>query len=79
MITSTLRVTALPGDRVLCERIYGEFSEMLDLRLTLAQASRLFNLEERRCLRVLNALVAQGALWNNGREFLARNVGRRSA
>ena len=84
MITSTLRVTgadptALRADRALCERVHGEYSEMPGLRLTLAQAARLFNLEVTRCSQVLDALVAQGALWTNGREFLASNVGRRSA
>jgi hypothetical protein len=80
MITSTLRVTGGdPTALALCERIHGEYSEMPGLRLTLAQAARLFNLEVTRCSQVLNALVAQGALWTNGREFLASNVGRRSA
>lgn len=83
MITPTLRLTgadptAFRGDRALCERVYGEFSEMPGLRLTLAQAARLFNLEVTRCSQVLNALVAQGALWTNGHEFLAINVGRPS-
>jgi hypothetical protein len=65
-----------PADRVLCERVRGEYEEMPGLRLTLAQASRLFNLEQGCCTRVLGALVRDGALRTNGRQFLARNVGR---
>ena len=66
-------------DRALCERVRGEYLEMPGLRLTLAQASRLFNLEVTHCSQVLDALVRNGALWTNGREFLGINVGRRYA
>lgn len=69
----------LQADRALCERVRGEYEEMPELRLTLEQASRLFNIEVSRCSQVLDTLVAQGALWTNGREFLGHNVGRRSA
>ena len=62
-------------DQALCERVRGEYLEMPGLRLTLPQASRLFNLEATHCSQVLHALVRNGALWTNGREFLARNVG----
>lgn len=81
---TTLRVTvadsagALRDDRALCERVRGEYSEMPGLRLTLAQASRLFHMEMTHCSQVLDTLVTQGALWTNGCEFRARNVGRRS-
>lgn len=81
MITPTLRTTVAGKGRVdpaLCERVRGEYSEMPGLRLTLGQASRLFNMEETYCSLVLNTLVTQGALWTNGREFLGSNVGRRS-
>ena len=59
----------------LCERVRGEYREMPGLRLTLAQASRLFNMEATHCSAVLQALVRRGVLWTNGREFLAYNVG----
>jgi hypothetical protein len=52
---------------------------MPGLRLTVAQAARLFDLELSHCAQVLNALVVDGALWTNGREFLGSNVGRRFA
>ena len=50
---------------------------MPGLRLTAAQAARLFNLEPAHCTKVLEALVTDGALWTNGREYFDVNVGRR--
>jgi len=64
-------------DRGLHARIRAEYLEMPGMRLTLPQAARLFNLELTHCARVLDALVTEGALWTNGREFLGSNVGRR--
>ena len=72
-------VRVLQADRALCERVRGEYNEMPGLRLTLAQASRLFSMEMTHCSQVLETLVTQGVLWTNGREFLAKNVGRPSA
>jgi hypothetical protein len=66
-------------DRLLCERVRGEYREMPGLRLTLAQAARLFNLEVTRCADVLDALVRDGVLWTNGQQFVGSNVGRRCA
>ena len=60
-------------------RIRAEYHEMPGMRLTTAQASRLFNLEPASCALVLDALVTDGVLWTNGREFLGSNVGRRCA
>ena len=60
-------------------RVRAEFYEMPGLRLTVAQAARLFDLELTHCAQVLNALVVDGTLWTNGREFLGANAGRRSA
>lgn len=60
-------------------RIRAEFREMPGMRLTVSQAARLFNLEPARCARVLDALVSEGALWSNGREFMRPNSGRRGA
>lgn len=59
-------------------RIRAEYQEMPGMKLTTAQAARLFNLEPLSCARVLDALVTDGILWSNGREFLGRNAGRRS-
>ena len=66
-------------DRALCTRIRAEYLEMPGMRLTVRQAARLFNLELAHCAQVLEALVTDGALWTNGREFLGSNVGRRCA
>ena len=46
----------------LVERLTGEFHEMPCLRLTLAQAQRLFGLRADVCQRVLSSLVADGTL-----------------
>ena len=59
------------ADTAVRERVRGEYQEMPGLRLTIAQASRLFGLDLARCTLVLDALVEEGALWTNGREFLA--------
>jgi hypothetical protein len=66
-------------DERLHQRIRAEYNEMPGLRLTLAQAARLFNLERQHCEDVLTTLVSSGALWTNGQEFLIRNAGRRAA
>jgi DNA-binding IclR family transcriptional regulator len=66
-------------DRTIGARICAEYHEMPGLRLTVSQAARLFNLELAECARLLNALVENGLLWTNGREFLGPNVGRRCA
>jgi hypothetical protein len=60
-------------------RIRAEYREMPGMSLTTAQAARLFDLELVSCARVLDALVTDGILWTNGREFLGSNAGRRSA
>lgn len=77
---STTRAPGLaPTDGGLLARIRAEYLEMPGMRLTLPQAARLFNLERTQCARLLETLVAGGALWTNGREFLGSNVGRRFA
>jgi len=43
-------------------RIRAEYAEMPGLKLTLPQASRLFNIDTMRCERALDTLVASGAL-----------------
>jgi hypothetical protein len=60
-------------------RIHAEYSEMPGLKLTLAQASRLFDLEPGRCAKALETLVTGGVLWTDGRAFLHARGGRRCA
>lgn len=66
-------------DPTLHARIRAEYREMPGMRLTAAQAARLFNLDLVSCARVLDALVTDGVLWTNGRDFLGSNAGRRFA
>jgi hypothetical protein len=56
-------------DQGLYYRVCAEFTEMPGLALTLAQASRLFQLDVSRCERVLAALVRQGELTQRGSMF----------
>ena len=63
-------------DRDLHVRIHAEYQEMPGLKLTLAQASRLFNLEPGRCAKALNALVDGGVLRTDGQAFLHARGGR---
>ena len=58
------------------ERVRGEYREMPGLRLTVAQAARLFNLEPAQCGKVLDTLVTKGALRTNGREYFSSGHGR---
>jgi hypothetical protein len=60
-------------------RIHAEYREMPGLKLTLAQASRLFNIEPVRCGRALEALVSAGVLRTDGRAFVHARDGRRCA
>ena len=41
----------------LFERVRGEFNEMPGLQLTIAQASRLWGMDQTSCRRVIDALV----------------------
>ena len=66
-------------DDTLFHRIRAEYKEMPGLRLTPAQAARLFNLDLTHCAEILSTLVNSGTLWTNGREFLVRDGGRRAA
>jgi hypothetical protein len=56
----------LYDDQNLLRRICGEFLDMPGLRLTCAQAERLFGMDEDTCRRLMEALVADN--------FLARSV-----
>jgi len=51
-------------------RIRSEFYEMPGLKLTLAQASRLFQLDASRCEQVLASMVDTGHLVLQGNTFL---------
>jgi hypothetical protein len=51
-------------------RIQAEYAEMPGLKLTLPQASRLFQLEAARCQQVLGLLVDTGQLVVRGNTFL---------
>jgi hypothetical protein len=63
----------------LCDRVRGEYREMPGLRLTVAQAARLFNLDHAQCGQLLDTLVTDGALCTNGREYFGANAGRKCA
>jgi hypothetical protein len=60
----------------LLARVAAEFREMPGMVLTLAQASRLFNLELIRCERVLRLLVHHDILATDGRAFARAGTGR---
>ena len=59
-------------------RVRAEFREMPGLRLTLTQASRLFNIDAARCRRILGLLVDEGSLALEGPVFTISGGGRRS-
>ena len=63
----------------LCARVWAEYCEMPGLKLTLAQAARLFSLDHARCASVLDALVVSGVLAADGRGFARADSGRRCA
>lgn len=59
-------------DRALVVRIRAEFTEMPGLSLTLAQASRLFDVEVRRCEQILASLVESGQLAIRSKRFVRK-------
>lgn len=56
----------------LLQRIYGEYLEMPGLRLTHAQARRLWGLDERTCAEVLDCLTEDGFLYRRADGTFAR-------
>jgi hypothetical protein len=72
-------VSPAGDDLALHGRVLAEFREMPGLRLTLAQAARIFNIEPARCRQVLSLLVDAGRLATDGRAFSAADAGRRTA
>jgi hypothetical protein len=63
------RTSTAIQDHDLHLRIQAEFVEMPGLKLTLSQASRLFNLDRTECERVLSTLVDRRVLWHCGTMF----------
>ena len=52
-----------------CERVLSEYREMPGLKLTLLQASRLFDLDPLQCEQLLASLVHSGHLATDGKVF----------
>ena len=63
--------------RDLRERVSAEFTEMPGLRLTVAQAARLFSVDREQCRGVLDSLVSEGVLSTDGTVFQMAGAGRR--
>lgn len=65
-------------DQSLCRRVSAEFREMPGLKVTAAQAARLFSLDPRRCEHILGSLVKGGLLATDGHAYARADMGRRS-
>ena len=72
-MTEALRA---PGDSGLLHRVHGEYMEMPGLRLTIAQACRLWNVDQATSLDVLNRLVAEQFLRVSGPHYVRAAAGR---
>jgi hypothetical protein len=68
-------VTASTDDRLLL-RVHGEFMEMPGLRLTLAQACRLWNVDAATSQDVLNQLVHEQFLRVSGPHYVRAAAGK---
>lgn len=66
-------------DAALLARAYGEYVEMPGLQLTLAQASRLWNLKPAMSALVLDRLVEASLLRLTGDRYVRADSGRRCA
>jgi hypothetical protein len=64
------------GDLGLLHRVHGEFMEMPGLRLTVAQACRLWNVDQATSLGVLNQLVDEQFLRLSGPHYVRAAAGR---
>ena len=60
----------------LLARVYGEYLEMPGLQLTLAQASRLWNMQPTTSARVLERLVDSSFLRRSGECYVRADSGR---
>jgi Fic family protein len=72
---ATRAITTSASDALL-HRIRGEYLEMPGLRVTFAQACRLWQLDEATCEAVLNVLVEQRFLRKSGCGYVAAVSGR---
>jgi hypothetical protein len=72
---ATRAITTSASDALL-PRIRGEYLEMPGLRVTLAQACRLWQLDEATCEAALNVLVEQRFLRKSGCGYVAAVSGR---
>lgn len=66
-------------DQQLWERVYAEYLEMPGLRLTLPQASRLWNMNLEVSRQVLDALVERAFLRRCGSHYMRADSGRACA
>jgi hypothetical protein len=64
------------GDFALLQRVHGEYMEMPGLRLTVAQACRLWNVDPATSLDVLNQLVENQFLRVSGPHYVRAAAGR---
>ena len=64
------------GEGELLHRVHGEYMEMPGLRLTLAQACRLWNADAATSLEVLNQLVEKQFLRLSGPHYVRAAAGR---
>jgi hypothetical protein len=54
-------------------RIHAEYSEMPGLRLTIAQAARLWNVDPQRCQQALESLTREGFLYRVRDSYIRRD------
>lgn len=64
----------VPAAQQTLQRIYSEFMEMPGLRLTCAQAQRLWGLDEPTCRQLLQLLVDAKFLWCGGKGMYTRRT-----
>ena len=70
------QVLTAPTDDRLLRRVHGEYMEMPGLRLTLAQACRLWNVDQATSLDVLTHLVNDQFLRVSGPHYVRAATGR---
>jgi hypothetical protein len=72
-------LSTLDQEHELWERVQGEYREMPGLQLTVAQASRLWNIDITASQAVLDALVDTAFLQRDGSYYVRAGCGRWSA
>ena len=65
-------------DQATVLRARAEYLEMPGMRLTILQASRLFDVQIESCALMLEALVGEGFLSRDGDRYARANTGRRN-